>query len=100
LVVKLTRADLLVILSTVDGLLDAQSRRVHCIENLNDAFALVKPLEAGGLSKGGMDSKLRAAQIATKACCGVVIACGRQKKVLTDIMAGRDVGTLILSSAL
>jgi glutamate 5-kinase len=99
LVVKLTRADLLVILSTVNGLQDAKGDRVRCVENLNDAFALVKPLEAGGLSKGGMDSKLRAAQIATKACCGVVIACGREKNVLTDIMAGRDTGTLILSSA-
>ena len=100
LVVKLTRADLLVILSTVNGLLDAQGDRVHCIKNLNDAFTLVKPLEAGGLSKGGMDSKLRAAQIATKACCSVVIACGREKNVLADIMAGRDTGTLILSTAL
>jgi glutamate 5-kinase len=100
LVVKLTRADLLIILSTVDGLLDAQGTRVHCIENVSDAFALVKPLEAGGLSKGGMDSKLRAAQTAAKACCGVVIACGRNTNVLTDIMAGRDAGTLILSSAL
>ncbi|MDR2850351.1 MAG: glutamate 5-kinase [Verrucomicrobiota bacterium] len=100
LVVKLTRADLLIILSTVDGLLDAQGHRVHCIENLSDAFALVKPLEAGGLSKGGMDSKLRAAQLAVKACCSVVIAGGRQKKVLTDIMAGNDAGTLILGSAL
>jgi glutamate 5-kinase len=100
LVVRLTRADLLVILSTVDGLLDDRGSRVPCLENLNDAFALVKPFEAGGFSKGGMDSKLRAAQLAVKACCGVVIAGGRNKKVLTDIMAGRDTGTLILSSAL
>ena len=98
LVVKLTRADLLVILSTVDGLLDAKGSRVPCVENMADAFALVKPLEAGGLSKGGMDSKLRAAQIATKAGCGVVIACGREKKVLTNIMSGQDTGTLILSA--
>lgn len=100
LVVKLTRADLLVILSTVDGVLDADGKRVHCIENLNEAFALVNPTQAGGLSKGGMDSKLRAAQIAVKAGCGVVIACGRNKKVLTDVVAGHDAGTLILSSAL
>lgn len=100
LVVKLTRADVLVILSTVDGVLDADGNRVHCLENVNDAFKLVKPMEAGGLSKGGMDSKLRAAQIATKACCAVVIACGRSPKVLTDILAGRDTGTLILSASL
>lgn len=100
LVVKLVRADLLVILSTVDGVLDAKGKRVPYIENLADAFGLVNPVQAGGLSKGGMDSKLRAAQIAVKAGCGVVIACGRNKKVLTSVMAGQDVGTLILSSAL
>lgn len=100
LVVKLTRADLLVILSTVDGILDAKGKRVKCIENLADAFALVKPAASGGLSKGGMQSKLHSAQIAVKAGCGVVIACGRNKQVLTDTVAGMDVGTLILSSAL
>lgn len=100
LVVKLVRADLLVILSTVDGVLDATGKRVPCIENLNDAFALVNPAQSGGLSKGGMDSKLRAAQIAVKAGCGVVIACGRDSKVLLNTMAGHDTGTLILSSAL
>jgi glutamate 5-kinase len=100
LVVKLVRADLLVILSTVDGVLDGKGKRVPCIENLSDAFALVNPTKAGGLSKGGMGSKLRAAQIAVKAGCGVVIACGRNRNVLIDAMAGKDTGTLILSSAL
>ena len=100
LVVKLVRADLLIILSTVDGVLDASGKRVPYIENLNEAFALVNPPQAGGLSKGGMDSKLRAAQIAVKAGCGVVIACGRNKRVLLDTIAGNDTGTLILSSAL
>lgn len=100
LVVKLVRADILVILSTVDGVLDAEGKRVACIENLSDAFALVNPEQESGLSKGGMDSKLRAAQIAVKAGCGVVVACGRAPQVLTEIMAGQDTGTLILSSAL
>ncbi len=100
LVVKLVRADLLIILSTVDGVLDSAQKRVSCIENLADAFALVNPDQSGGLSKGGMDSKLRAAQIAVRAGCGVVIACGRDKKVLLNVMAGNDTGTLILSSAL
>lgn len=100
LVAKLTRADLLIILSTVDGLLDAEGKRVHCVENINEAFAMVKPLEAGGFTKGGMDSKLQAAQTATKACCSVVIASGREKSVLTNIMAGKDVGTLFVSTGI
>lgn len=101
LVVKLVRADLLIILSTVDGVLDAGGKRVPCIENINEAFSLVDPTpQEGGLSKGGMDSKLHAAQQAIKGGAGTIIANGRSKKVLTDLMSGKDVGTMILSSAL
>lgn len=99
LVVKLVRADLLVILSTVTGVLDHNGKRVHCIENIKDAFALANPDKASGLSKGGMTSKLQAANIAIKAGCSVVIACGRNKNVLADVITGRNTGTLILSSA-
>jgi glutamate 5-kinase len=101
LVVKLVRADLLVILSTVDGVLDKNGNRVSCFENMRDAFTLVNPSRAeGGLSKGGMDSKLRAAQIAIKAGCATVIANGHAKNVLTSVIGGKDAGTLFLSSAL
>ena len=103
LVVKLIRADLLIILSTVDGLLrmDQKSkRRIPCIEKLDkEAFKLVTP-GSGSLSKGGMDSKLRSAQIAVKAGCTVVIANGRKRGTLCDVVAGKDVGTLILGSTI
>ena len=106
LVVKMIRADLLVILSTVDGVLRTSDkgvkRRVTCIETLGrEAFKLVDPVgQGGGLSKGGMHSKLRSAQIATRAGCSVVIANGRKADVLTAILAGEDVGTLVLSNPL
>lgn len=100
LVVKLTRADVLIMLSTVDGLLDVEGNRVKCVENITEAFALVQPLEANSLSKGGMESKLRAAEIATKAGGSVVVASGRTRDVLINVMAGRDTGTLFLSSTI
>lgn len=106
LIVKLVRADLLVILSTVDGVLAPTGpakamRRIPCIEQLNqEIFNLIMPPSEGGISKGGMDSKLTAAQSATKAGCTVVIANGRQDNVLTDCLEGKDVGTLILSTVL
>lgn len=105
LVVKLVRADLLVILSTVDGLLapaaNGTQRRVTCVENLGpEIFRLVNPPGANTLSKGGMDSKLTAAQIAVKSGCAVVVANGRKPGVLTSVVAGKDTGTLILSSPL
>lgn len=103
LVVKLIRADLLVILSTVDGVLrmdGARRRRLPCIDKIgSEVYRLVNP-GASALSKGGMDSKLRSAQIATRAGCSVVIGNGRRKNTLADILAGKDVGTLIPGTSL
>ncbi|MBM4148917.1 MAG: glutamate 5-kinase [Lentisphaerae bacterium] len=104
LVVKMIRADMLIILSTVDGLRapDARgrTRRVTYVETINRAvMRLVSPHKAGGLSKGGMGSKLRAAQMASKAGCTVVIANGRTDGILSAVMRGEDVGTLILAGA-
>jgi glutamate 5-kinase len=100
LVVKLVRADLLIILSTVEGVLNNKGKRISYVDKVADALKFVNAEKGSTLSKGGMDSKLNAAQIATKTGCGVVIAGGRKANVLTDIMAGRDTGTLILSNAL
>jgi glutamate 5-kinase len=102
LVVKLVRAELLIILSTTDGVRDfgnGRSTRVHYIESITrKTFALVTH-GASRLSKGGMDSKLRAAQSAASAGCATVIANGRETGVLERIMRGEDVGTLVLPSA-
>ena len=59
---------------------------------------LVRPPEAGGISKGGMDSKLRAALACTKAGCNVVVANGRKKDVLRNVISGCDEGTLFIAS--
>ena len=100
LVVKLVRADILVILSTVDGVLDSDGQRVPYVDKVADALKLVNPEKSSTLSKGGMDSKLNAAKIAAKSGCGVVIADGRMPDVLPLVMTGGDVGTLILSNVL
>ena len=104
LVVKLVRADLLIMLSTVDGVLTegagGRMRRLRFIENITaGTFDLVRRKDSP-LSKGGMDSKLRAAQAASKAGCAVVIANGQRPGVLTRVMDGEDVGTMIVASAI
>ena len=102
LVVKLVRADLMVMLTTVDGLREpgvkGRTRRVKYVEQIGrKTFALVSP-DTNALSKGGMASKLRAAQMASRTGCFVVIANGRQNGVLSDTVSGKDVGTLVLAS--
>ena len=103
LVVRQVRADLLVMLSTVDGLRapvnGGRTVRIPYVEEIGkDIMKLVRPPEAGGISKGGMDSKLRAALACTKAGCNVVVANGRKKDVLRNVISGCDEGTLFIAS--
>jgi glutamate 5-kinase len=102
LVVKLVRADLLIMLTTVDGVRErdtaGRSRRIRYLETITrKTFALVSG-GASALSRGGMGSKLKAAQASGQAGCSVVIANGRSADVLTRVMQGEDAGTLILAS--
>ncbi len=98
LITKLVCADALVLLSTVDGLLDADGRRVPEVERFSDAVKLVRAGQKGLLSKGGMDSKLAAARAACKGGANVVIANGRAPKVLDLVFSGADCGTFMPAS--
>jgi len=104
LVVKMIRADLLVLLTTVNGLLEAGPdgghRRVPYLESITRrTFALVGASDTR-LSKGGMASKLKAAQAVAQAGCAAVIANGLIPGTLQRLMRGEDVGTLVLPAAL
>jgi glutamate 5-kinase len=101
LVTNLTRADLLIILTNVDGLYDgdpsAGSACVMCVvENINDELKRYVAKGSSRLGRGGMASKLEAASMAAAAGEMVVIANGRTDDVLTNIVKGGDVGTVIL----
>jgi glutamate 5-kinase len=104
LVVKLIRADLLVMLTTTDGVRKTsksnRTERLRYIENITRSHLQLARTPKPGLSKGGMVSKLKAAQTASRAGCSVVIAKGRQPGVLTGIMNGEDVGTMILAEGI
>ncbi len=100
LIVKLVRADALVLLTTVDGLLDGSGRRVPSIGSIRDAMKLVHAGQKGSLSKGGMDSKLKAVKNAAQSGAHVVIANAATPHILLSIFSGRDVGTFVPGSAL
>jgi glutamate 5-kinase len=99
LVSSLLGAPLLVLLSDVEGLYDrhpleagaAVLRHVPRIDAGIEALACDRP---GGLSKGGMASKIAAARIVTEAGGSCIIASGRDDRVLEHICAGEPVGTL------
>ncbi|MGV3483170.1 MAG: glutamate 5-kinase [Planctomycetaceae bacterium] len=92
---------LVVILSAVDGLYDGPpslptSQRIPLVRELNDSVFALAQDHKSNTSKGGMASKLRAAEAAISFGHPTVIAAGRDDTVLDRIMAGHDVGTLFL----
>lgn len=99
LIARLVKADMLILLTTVDGLLDADGRRIASVSSFRNIARLVKAGEKGRLSKGGMDSKLKAVKAAVRSGIDVYVANGR-RCVLPQILGGKSVGTFFPGSAL
>lgn len=94
LLTNLLKADLLVILSVVDGLLDSEGHRVDLITRVDDhALSLVRT-DKSSLGSGGMGGKLAAARLVADAGECVVIANGRKQNVLLKLLDGERVGTI------
>jgi glutamate 5-kinase len=97
LVANAIGADLVVILSDVEGLYTgdpsrADSTIVRSVENITSE--LKGSIEGKSkLGKGGIQSKVRAAEIATNCGIPVVVANSRRRNVLVDILAGKEIGT-------
>jgi len=89
------RADALVLLSVVPGVLDENKQRVPTIRDVSAARKLLQPTKSA-LGRGGMNSKLEAARIVTGGGELMIIAHGREEDVLLRFMAGQDVGTWFL----
>jgi glutamate 5-kinase len=104
LVTNLLRATLLVILSDVAGLYDGdpsqpEARIIPTVRQIDEGVRNLVRDKLTGLSKGGMASKLQAAQMATSVGENVIIASGREPDVLTRILEGEPLGTLFLAQS-
>ncbi len=103
MVAPLVDADLLVLLSDVEGLLDAKGARVPLVrDSMVEALPLVRRNVSGtssGVGSGGMASKIEAARRAALAGANVVVADARGESTLDDVLAGKDVGTLFVAAA-
>ncbi len=101
LAVNLIEAELLVILTDQDGLHDSDPRANADAKLLHEADLSDPRLEAmatsgkGELGRGGMRTKLIAAQWAARSGASTVIAHGRLRDVLGKVVAGEPVGTLL-----
>ena len=96
------RADLLVLLSDIEGLYTADPRKdpgatlIPVVEAVTPEIESLAGGVGSGLATGGMATKLRAAKMVSEMDCDMIITNGERPKVLYDIMDGKRVGTRFL----
>lgn len=104
IVASSVNADLLVLLSDIDGLYTADPHRdesARLIETVEKIDGYIMSLGGGagsGLGTGGMASKLNAAKICVENGCDMIIANGERPDILYDIADGKRIGTRFISS--
>jgi len=95
-------ADLLIMLSDIDGLYDKDPRRfrnaraIPVVYEITDEIVRSAGKSGSKHGTGGMKTKIEAARIASNAGCRIVLANGRLKNVITRIVAGEQLGTVFM----
>jgi glutamate 5-kinase len=101
LVASLLPADLLVILTTVDGVVEnfskANPKTISVIERIDSTIEKLAGGTTSETAVGGMASKIQAAKIAVRSGIPLVIASGKKKNVLAKVLGGEDEGTLFVA---
>ena len=95
MVATLVGADLLILLSDVEGLLNDEGKRLSVVPNIQDIQQFIRPKENAN-SLGGMESKVDAAHRATQRGVPVILGDARNPNTLEEILSGQDVGTVFL----
>ncbi|HEY7087038.1 MAG TPA: glutamate 5-kinase [Tepidisphaeraceae bacterium] len=93
LVATALRADLLVLLSVVDGVQDGSGKPLRLVENVEEALGHVRG-DKSPLGKGGMSSKFQAAKMVLGCGEAMVVGDGRMENVLPRMLGGEEIGTL------
>lgn len=102
IVAKLIQADLLIMLSDIDGLYSADPRLEDDAEIIHTVSEITPELEklangaGSSFSTGGMITKLAAAKICYEENIDVVITNGAEPEMIFEILKGREIGTHFL----
>jgi len=103
IVTALVEADLLILLSDIDGLYtddphaNSEAKLIPCITEITDELAGMAKGTTNSLGTGGMTTKISAALIATAAGADMVITNGNDVQNINRIIEGRDIGTLFIA---
>ena len=104
LVANLVDADLLLVLTDMDGLFTADPRRspnatlIPKVERIDSYVESLAGKHVSTWSRGGMSSKLQACKVATRSGVPAVICNGREADVVKRVASGEDVGTYFATS--
>lgn len=105
IVASLVEADLLILLSDIDGLYSDNPKKnpdakfIDYVETIDDSIYQMGKADSGSkVGTGGMHTKLNAAKIATASGCDMIIANAADIRIIHRIMDGRNYGTLFKSS--
>lgn len=104
-VAALIEADLLILLSDIDGLYDGDPRTkpdaqlIHEVQEITHEIRALAGGAGSSLGTGGMHTKIKAADIATAGGCSMIIANGASDNILRRVLKGEAVGTLFLPKA-
>ncbi len=105
IVASLIHADLLILLSDIDGLYTDDPRSnpnaqfIPVVEKLTSEYMdMGKESTGSSVGTGGMNTKMNAAKIATSAGADMIIANSKDIRIIHRIMDGRDIGTLFVAN--
>ncbi len=106
IVAALIGADLLILLSDIDGLYtddprtNPQARFISLVEEITpELLSMGKDTSGSDVGTGGMSAKLAAARIATDSGSDMIIANGEDVDIIHDLMKGEDKGTMFMAHA-
>ena len=101
MVASLMHADLLILLSDVDGLytddprIDPDAKFIEYVPHLDrNLMKMAKHTTGSESGTGGMSTKLQAAMLAVRSGCDMVIVNSRHMKVIHEVVQGRNYGTI------
>jgi glutamate 5-kinase len=105
MIANIIEADLFINLTSTDGLYDCnpllskKAKLINIVSDFSEEIEAAATEETSSAGTGGMKSKFQAAKKVTAMGIPCIIAPGKKKNVLIDIMKGKEIGTLFLPMA-
>jgi glutamate 5-kinase len=105
MIANIIEADLFINLTNTDGLFDCnpvdhkKAKLIPLVCEFTDEIEAIATAETSAVGSGGMKSKVLAAKKVTAIGIPCIIAPGKRKRILTDVVAAKEIGTLFLPQA-